>query len=129
MYSQASTGTMLMVDGIYVTLGGDCGPVTLGSRVLSNLVGGAADGEVSLVLVSITLGSLVLLFSVRDEVGDGEVFEASVLSIVLSGCVRLSCIANSCSALRIGSPSCSNGYVVDGGLHRMGTMSPAAWRK
>ena len=109
MYSKASTGTVAMVDGLCVTLGGDFGSVTLGSRALLNLRDDTADGEVSLVLVSVTRGSRVLLFSVRDDAGDGEVLEALVLSIELSGCAQLSCIANSYSALRTGSPACSDG--------------------
>ena len=56
VYSKAPTATLVMVGGPCVTLGDDLGSVTLGSRVI--------------------------LFIVRD---DAEVLEVSVLAMGLSG--------------------------------------------
>ena len=77
MYSKAPTGTVLIVNGRCVAVGGECGLVTLGSRISSNVVGDGASAED----FSITLGSRVSLFSVRN----GVVAVVSLLSMEWSG--------------------------------------------
>ena len=71
---------------------------------------GGADG------FDATLGSDLSLSS--SDVDGGE-------SVVM----RPNCSDKSTSALRIGSPACSDGYTVDGGSFKIVTISPAACLK
>ena len=101
---------------------GDCRFSTLGSAAWWSLLPSA-----TLVGCSSTLGSAAWWSLLTSATLVGCLSWGWL--IVAMSSTRFSCCAISRRALRIGSPACRLGVVVDGGFVRMVTMSVAAWRR